>query len=81
MPFPPGAKDDALLHQAAELLRERCRMADNRVIPDPISWLPRELRAGYARTQALIDELEAFGALSPIVQRTQAWSLGGSTPT
>lgn len=70
--FSQGTQDGALLRPAAELLRERCRMADNRVITDPIAWLQRKLRTGYSRTQALMAELEASCVLSPVTQRTQA---------
>ena len=58
----------SLLHRAAELLRERCQMANNRVITDPIAWRQRKLRTGYSRTQTLVAELEASSVLSPVVR-------------
>ena len=69
--FPQGAQDGALQHRAAELLRERCRMADNRVITDPIAWLQRKLRTGYARTKGLVQELAQAGVLSPLAERNK----------
>ena len=69
--FPQDAQDGALLRQAAELLRERCRMADNRVITDPIAWLQRKLRTGYARTKELVQELAQAGVLSPLAERNK----------
>lgn len=69
--FPQDAQDGTLLRQAAELLRERCRMADNRVITDPIAWLQRKLRTGYARTKELVQELAQAGVLSPIAERNK----------
>ncbi|WP_157803899.1 DUF2779 domain-containing protein [Acidovorax sp. 69] len=72
-PFFHALREDAPLdpplQEAAELLRERCRSADNRVIPDAVSWLQRKLRSGYVRTQALVQELTAAGVLSSLVER------------
>ena len=70
--FSQDTQNGALLHRATELLRERCQMAANRVITEPIAWRQRKLRTGYSRTQALVAELEASSVLSPAAQRTQA---------
>ncbi|MCZ8093067.1 MAG: DUF2779 domain-containing protein [Acidovorax sp.] len=69
--FHLGTQDGALLRRAAELLRERCRMANNRVISDPIAWLQRKLRTGYARTNELVQELAKAGVLSPLAERNK----------
>ena len=69
--FPLGTQDDMLVHQAAELLRERCQMADNRVITDPIAWLQRKFRTAYSKAHTLVAQLETARVLSPEVQRTQ----------
>ena len=66
--FSRDTQKGSLLHRAAELLRERCQMANNRVITDPIAWLQRKLRTGYSRTQTLVAELEASSVLSPVVR-------------
>ena len=69
--FSQDTQNGALLHRATELLRERCQMADNRVITDPIAWLQRKLRTGYARTKGLVQELAQAGVLSPLAERNK----------
>ena len=56
---------DPLLHSAEETLRQYCVAANTRMVLQPKSYLQRRLRISFSHATLLMNQLEAFGILSP----------------
>ena len=59
---------DDLLARACAVLRHEVEAAHQTLIFGPVSLIQRRLRLGYAKTLALVAQLQDLGAISPVVQ-------------
>lgn len=63
---------DALLVDAEAVLRTHCQQANTQLIVLPVSLLQRRLKTGYAKTLAIVQQLQDCGVLSPLIHPPMA---------